>query len=283
MNYEDKVPQCPIIFPEESQSSSGVTANNASLRTVNPAGLGPMYSEVEYGSYMVNPFTGYPVNAAVLDKSYVDSLMRIEEAKCKSVLEMNKQNLEHANRMALEERKAEHRLAYEDRHSENVMRRFYGMEEKKAEREHSVSSVFEDAEGCLCLETRYMNGDVFCSKPIINCFNMRAHRICDAETHETVVVIIAINDFTEQIILVGEDINPRLFDKCLSKRGIAVKASRERRKMVVDLMFAYLMEHATATELPNSVGWTKTNKGWFFTEFESKTTGGAARGYYEFG
>ena len=110
---------------------------------------------------------------------------------------------------------------------------------------------------------------------------MRAYLICDMETKKTVVVIVEANNLTEKIVLAREDVNPRVFERCLSKRGLAVTTGRERRKLVLELLLSYLIDEAAVVELPKTVGWSKTNTGWIFVESDAETIEGVVRGHYE--
>lgn len=92
---------------------------------------------------------------------------------------------------------------------------------------------------------------------------------------------IQADNLTESIVLEREDVNPKAFERRLSERGLAVTTSRERRKLVLELLLSYLVDEAAVVELPKKVGWSKTNTGWIFAESDTETIEGAVRGCYE--
>lgn len=234
-----------------------------------------------YGLGPINPYTGLPLNPTVADKSFMDAIMKMEEEKLKAQLDMEKQKLEYAYKRDLEMLKAENRLRLEEKQSENIMKRVEGMQVRTEERENAAYAIFKDSENRLRLETKYPTRKPDYSEPVINSTDMRAYRICDMETHETVVVIVDGNNLTEKIVLARTDVNPRVFERCLSKRGLAVTTGRERRKLVLELLLSYLVDEAAVVELPKTVGWSKTNTGWIFAVSDAETIEGVVRGRYE--
>lgn len=226
---------------------------------------------VSYG--YVNPYTGLYLNPVVADRIYMDSL--------KYQAEKEKQMVDYACKKDLEMLKAENRFRLEEKQEENRVRRIEGMQARTDEQENASYAIFKDSEKRLCLETKYPTRKSDYSKPVINSADMRAYRICDMETHKTVAVIMDADNLTEEIVLVRADINPRVFERCLSKCGLAITTSRERRKMVVELLLSYLIDKATVVELPKTVGWTQTDMGWIFAASDAETIEGVLKGRYE--
>lgn len=234
---------------------------------------------IPYGFGLINPYTGCYVNPTVTDKSFVDFLMKMEEDKLKAQLDMEKQRLDYIHKTDLEMLKAENRLRLEEKQAENISKRIEGMQARTEERENASYAIFKDSENRLRLETKYPTRKSEYSEPVINSADMRAYRICDIETHKTVMVLVEADNLPEKIILTREELNPRFFERCLSKRGLAVKVGRERRKLVLELLLSFLIDGAVVVELPKTLGWSKTNTGWIFAESEAKTIEGVVRGY----
>lgn len=252
--------------------------NNGFIYSSEVVGNSP---NAPYGVGGINPYTTvYPVNPAVADKSFMDALLKFEEEKFKAQLDMEKQRLNYACKRDLEMLKTENRLRIEEKQAENSMRRIEGMRARAEERENASYAIFKDSESKLRLEIKYPTRKSNYSEPVINSVNMRACRICDAETQKTVAIIFLADNLTENIVLKREDVNPKVFEKCLSERGLAITTSRERRKLVVELLLSYLIDEAAVVELPKKVGWSKTNTGWFFAESESETIKGVLKEGY---
>lgn len=252
--------------------------NNGSIYSSEVVGNSP---NVPYGVGGTNPYTmGYHVNPAVVDKNVMDALLKFEEEKFKAQLDMEKQRMNYACKRDLEMFKTENRLRIEEKQAEHSMRRIEGMRARAEERENASYAIFKDSESKLRLEIKYPTRKSNYSEPVINSVNMRACRICDAETQKTVAVIFLADNLTENIVLKREDVNPKVFEKCLSERGLAITTSRERRKLVVELLLSYLIDEAAVVELPKKVGWSKTNTGWFFAESESETIKGVLKEGY---
>ena len=236
---------------------------------------------VPYAFGVINPYTGCPVNSMVTDKRFVEFLMKMEEDKLKAQLDMEKQKLDYEYKRDLEMLKAENRLRLEEKQAENSMKRIEGMQARTDERENASYAIFKDSENRLRLETKYPTRKSDYSEPVINSADMRAYRICDMETQKTVVVLVEADNLTEKIVLSREDVNPRVFERCLSKRGLAVTTGRERRKLVLELLLSFLIDEAVVVEMPKTVGWSRTNNGWIFAESEAETIEGVVRGHYE--
>ena len=236
---------------------------------------------VPYGFGVINPYTGYPINSMETDKHFVEFLMKMEEDKLKAQLDMEKQKLDYEYKKDLEMLKAENRLRLEEKQAENSMKRIEGMQARTDERENASYAIFKDSENRLRLETKYPTRKSHYSEPVINSADMCAYRICDIETHKTIVVIVEANNLQEKIVLAREDVNPRTFERCLSKHGLAMTTTRERRKLVLELLLSFLMDEAVVIELPKTVGWSKTNTGWIFAGSEAETIEGVLRGRYE--
>lgn len=236
---------------------------------------------VPYGFGLINPHTGFPINPAVADQRFIDAIMKMEGEKFKAQLDMEKQRLDFIYKRDLEALKAENRIRLEEKQSEIITKRIEGMQARTEERENAAYAIFKDSESRLRLETKYPNRKTNYSEPVINSADMRAYRICDMEMHKTVFFVVEGDNLTEKIILARDDINPRAFERCLSKRGLAVTVGRERRKLVVELLLSYLVDEAIVVELPTTVGWSKTNTGWIFAETDTETIEGVVRERYE--
>lgn len=269
---------CPIEF--ENQTGE-VPAINCCSQIPNPTAVLQMNQGIAHGSVPINPFTGLPINPAVADKSYMDALLKMEGERIKAQFDIEKQKLDYAHKKDLEILKSENRLRLEEKQAENIAKRLEGMQARTAERENASYAIFRDSESRLRLETRYPTRKSDYSEPIINSDSMQAYRICDVETHKTVAVLIKADNMPEKIVLAREDVNPRVFERCLSKRGLAVTTSRERRKLVLELLLSFLIDEAAVVELPKTVGWRKADTGWIFAESDAKTIEGVVRGCYE--
>ena len=139
----------------------------------------------------------------------------------------------------------------------------------QGDREVIEYTIFENSDGCLCLEIQYLDGEHIFTKPIINCIHMRAHLLRAPENKKPVVCIISLNDFTDQIILFGSYLCVDGFEKLLTKKGIPILVGRYKRKLAIEIIFMYLMEHATVSELPDLVGWHQKKEGWFLSNCEA--------------
>lgn len=270
MNGMNKEVICPIECADYSQKMNEFPISNPQMPLNAP-----------YGSVFINPYTATPINAAVTDKRFMDALIKMEEEKLKAQLDIEKQKLDYAYKRDLEMLKTENRLRIEEKQAENITKRIKGMQARTQERENAAYAIFKDSESRLRLETKYPTRKSEYSEPVISCVDMRACRICDVETHKTVVIIVEADKMTEKIVLVREEVNARVFEHCLSERGLAVTTSRERRKLVLELLLSFLVDEAVVIELPKTVGWSKTNTGWIFAESDAKTIEGVIRGRYE--
>lgn len=268
MNKENGIVTCPIEFMGRLQRNSE-----------NPLGNPQIIPNVSYGSVPINPYTGLPVNPEIADKRSIDTMMKMEELKLKAYLEMEKQKWEYHYKKDLEKLKTENRLRIEEKQVENSMRRIEGMQARTKERENASYAIFKDSEGRLRLETKYPTRKSDYSEPVINSTDIHAYRICDMEMQKMVLFIVEADNLSEKIVLRREDVNMRVFERCLSKHGLAVTTSRERRRLVLELLLSFLLDEATVVEMPETVGWCKTNTGWIFTESEAGTIEGVVGRY----
>ena len=240
----------------------------------------PCYQEVASGYLPINPYTGYPVSSAVVDKSYVDFWMKMEEERNKAQLDYQKQILALDNKKELENLKTENIIKIENKRHENAMKRQEGMYERTEERENAAFALFKDSEGRIRIETKYPTREPKYSVPIIKCLNVCSCQICDAETHEVALLIVTADNMVGNIILEKENFNLKGLENCLSKHGIALNISRERKKMVLNLLLSYLIDEAGIVELPKTLGWSKNNGGWIFASSIEETIDGVKGGYY---
>lgn len=132
----------------------------------------------------------------------------------------------------------------------------------------TLYSVFENSDGYLCLEIQYSDGEHIFTKPIIDCIHMRAHLVCEPDDKKRVVCIISLNDFSSRIILSGRRISADDFEKTLTLKNIPILVSEKKRKVVMEMVFMYLMGNATVSELPDSLGWSRRKTGTTLAERE---------------
>lgn len=225
-------------------------------------------SDYGYVAPAINPYTGYPIDKNCMEK-YLDYSLGIEKQKFQNALDIEKERCIYEMRKDLDDRK-----------TENALRREEGMYRRKINREMAQYCVFENSEGFLCLEMTFPNGERTYSKPVVNSRNLYALCVCNVDSHDREVCIIRSKHSDEQIILYGKSLCSDGFSKQLEQKGISILVCRERRKMVTEMIFTYLLENAKITELPDSLGWHQTKKGWFFTDLESKTIMGAMKGEF---
>lgn len=132
----------------------------------------------------------------------------------------------------------------------------------------TMYTVFENSDGYLCLEIQYSDGEHIFTKPIIDCVHMRAHLVCESDYKKWVVCIVGLNDFSDRIILSGRRISADNFEEVLTVKEIPILVSKIKRKVVMEMVFMYLMENATVSELPNSLGWSKRKTRKSLAEYE---------------
>lgn len=248
-------------------------ANSQKVESVHPVGR-PAYNPMPYvtaahqmngGQYFANPEVLY------YSQRSVDSFIRMKEAEYKSALVMQQQGFIFEKRKELEDKKLQ-----------NALKREEGMELRKRKREMASHAIFENAEGYLCLEVSYCDGEKEYSKPVISKPRIRATRICNIDSKETEVCIIRAEHVAGQIILSGKDINVKNFGKEIQRKGISIESGRDNRKMHLEMIFSYLMDTAKVVFLPEAYGWYRlNNKEWQFAEEEAMTIAGAKEGRYE--
>lgn len=207
----------------------------------------------------LNPFTGLPVDTRVADTKYLDFLLKSEENRQVHALEMDKQRFIYDMRKELEDKKLE-----------NAMKREAGMEQRKLYREMAQNEIFENVEGFLCIETIFPNGEHVFSKPVINCPHMSAKRYCEINGTKEVVLISLDNDSSE-IVLRDGMLNALEFTRQLESQGVAITVCRERRKIVAEMVFAYLMGRAIVKKMPLTCGWHCLAGEWNYVGEESDT------------
>lgn len=280
VNYIKTIPEKMTVHKKYCQIQ-GETSNVVGINEIPiSAQASACYQEVAPSYLPINPYTGYPVSLAVADKSYVDFWMKMEEERNKAQLDYQKQMLAHDNKKELEKLKTENIIKIENKRHENAMKRQEGMCERTEERENAAFALFKDSEGRIRIETKYPTREPKYSAPIIKCLNVCSCKICDAETHEVALLIVSADNMVGNIILEKENFNLKGLENCLSKHGIALNISRERKKMVLSLLLSYLIDEAGIVELPKTLGWSKSNGGWIFASSIEETIDGAKGGYY---
>jgi len=206
-----------------------------------------------YSNY--NPISGLPVNPALADKFFLDSLAKEQEFGYK---------------VALENLKAENASKLEDKKHDNAMKRIEGILTRKEELDNATEAIFKDSDGRFRLEKRYPNEPPKYTSPILNCINLQAYQICDLETHERIRVLLTADNLKNNIILEKEDINSKGLSKCLANHGSAVTISRDRKKNALELLYSYLMRESKVIEHPTHLGWNQTSNGWVFVSLKEE-------------
>lgn len=240
----------PIKF--ESASQTGLReCGTTQVQNTNRCNDANVYPNL----YYYNPFTGRPVNPALADKFFLDSLAKEQD---------------FGHKVEIERQKAEYASRLEEQKHHNVMKRIEGIMERKEELDNATEAIFKDSDGRFCLETRYPNKPPKHTPPILSCVNLQAFQICDLETHEQIRVVLTADNLKNNIILEKGEINSKGLSKCLADHGSAVTISRDRKKNTSDLLYSYLMRESKVIEYPTHLGWNKTGNGWVFVSLKEE-------------
>lgn len=231
-----------------------------------------------------NPYTGLPVNPMVADKLYADLITK----NLDSQIAFGRKQQEHEWKKELEavkqegERKIyEMRVELEEKKQEMALKRDEALYRRKINREMAQISIFENSEGYLCQEIIFPEGEIEYSRPIVNQPNLQMMCLYSVEGDD-VVAIVGINNFAEKVILREKNFDAIGLGKMLQTKGVVIGVCREKKKQVLELIFAYLVERAEKRKIPNSLGWYQTEQGWAFAERISQTMLGAMKGEFEY-
>lgn len=238
----------------------------------------------QVGSYVgINPYTGMSVNPVVADRLYADLILRGADSQI--ALGRKQQEFEFKKELeAVKQQGAreiyEMRKSLEDQKCQMALKRDEALHNRKINREMAQVAIFEDSDGFLCQEIIFPDGKKLYSKPIVNKPNLQM--IClYAMDSDDVVAIVGIDGFDDKIILGGKFFDAVGLWKMLQSKGVVIGVCREKKKQIIELIFAYLVDHAKKRKLPSSLGWYQTEQGWMFAAKASQTMLGARKGDYE--
>lgn len=207
-------------------------------------------------------------------EQYLEHCLKQNELHHKAILESQKMQEEFRLRKELDDYK-----------TANAIKREEGMEKRRRKRESASYRIFENPDGFFGMEVCYLDSEADYTGAVINCRHMRAHCVYELHGREMAVCIIDFQDSdgsVERVVLFGRFLNAEGLAKVLQKKGVTVQVGRDRKKLVWELIFSYLINTATKSELPDSLGWHKLEPDWFFTESEAQTIAGAKKGEYQY-
>lgn len=205
---------------------------------------------------------------------YMEYCLKQNELYQKAILESQKMQEEFRLRKELDDHK-----------TANAIKREEGMEKRRRKRESATYRIFENPDGFLGIEVSYLESEPDYTGAVINCHHMRAHCVYELHEREMAVCIIDFKDSNGsagRVVLFGGFLNAEGLAKVLQKKGITVQVGRDKKKLVWELIFSYLIKNATKSELPSSLGWHKLESDWLFVEAEDQTIAGAKKGEYQY-
>ena len=148
--------------------------------------------------------------------------------------------------------------------AELAERMMHKKEEIRERRELLTDGVFENSEGYLCRELISAEGKTIGTKPIIQQRFMEVFFLYAASGSDGVYVI-KWHDSERRVFLTGKDVSPEGMEKAFIKAGISYQTSRDYRKNLNALVFAFVMKHSKSLEVPRCYGWNLMSTGeWVF-------------------
>ena len=151
----------------------------------------------------------------------------------------------------------------------NMEKRQEGIEARKRNRQNASYAISKDSEGRFCLETTFLNGDVEVSRPVMNVSNMYMISLVGMGTGDYVNLVMW-DEMQSEIVLTRES-DVKTFKTAINKAGIAIQVGRDRKKDVLDLIFAHLIRNCKKVSVAEHLGWNKANDKWIWIENEVET------------
>lgn len=231
----------------------------------------------------INPYTGKKMPKNMADQLYYNqSMAALENSWVQSnsnlafwhQVELNNQKKAHdeeIQRIKLERSReeAEYKRQLEEYKAEMAIKRMEAIEELKMNRACASQGLFEDINGFLCLETVFPNGKKLISEPIMNvsCVQMICLiNMCDMYDK---VALLSWKDCSEPVVL--NDITSKALNNVLTNWGLNLRVGRDRKKIIIEILLSYLMEHANIKKAVPKVGWNLISGEWFFESDPEKT------------
>lgn len=139
---------------------------------------------------------------------------------------------------------------------------------RKRRKEFERTFVYEDGTGYLQVQSLLPEEKegIKChvlEKQYIKLYNLvSSEPICKIQ-------MVTWDGLKASIILIGKDCSSRGLAKALAVNGVSVDFRRDKRRLIENQIYAYLVDHAEERYVKRNFGWCKTDHGWeFATESE---------------
>lgn len=139
---------------------------------------------------------------------------------------------------------------------------------RKRRKEFERTFVYEDDKGYLQVQSLLPEEKegIKChvlEKQYIKLYNLvSSEPICKIQ-------IVTWDGLKASIFLIGKDCSSRGLAKALAANGVSVGFGRDKRRLIENQIYAYLVDHAEERYVKRNFGWCRTNHGWeFATESE---------------
>ena len=139
---------------------------------------------------------------------------------------------------------------------------------RKRRKEFERTFVYEDGNGYLQVQSLLPEEKegIKChvlEKQYIKLYNLvSGEPICKIQ-------MVTWDGLKASIILIGKDCSSRGLAKALAANGVSVDFRRDKRRLIENQIYAYLVDHAEERYVKRNFGWFKTDHGWeFATESE---------------
>ena len=139
---------------------------------------------------------------------------------------------------------------------------------RKRRKEFERTFVYEDDKGYLQVQSLLPE-----EKEEIKCHVLEKQyiKLYSLVSSEPIckIQIVTWDGLKASIILIGKDCSSRGLAKALAANGVSVGFGRDKRRLIENQIYAYLVDHAEERYVKRNFGWCRTDHGWeFATESE---------------